>query len=123
MPAHGVVVSHLLRMRKALGSIPSVSIFKSQFQFASASRIYILDRRLREWATSELELASSFHSPPCEPPLHDVSALPQNCVVRAAQSSGARNLIVQNSIMHSAFPIRSNSFECMWHIWQNRSRF
>ena len=29
--AHGVVVSHPLRMRKALGSIPSVSIFHAPF--------------------------------------------------------------------------------------------
>ena len=38
--AHGVVVSHLLRMRKALGSNPSVSIcvFRVFHKFESAAR-------------------------------------------------------------------------------------
>ena len=36
--AHGVVVSHPLSMREALGSIPSVSIFVLQVISAMASR-------------------------------------------------------------------------------------
>ena len=37
--AHGVVVSHPLRMRKALGSIPSVSMLYAMLAFKGLAQI------------------------------------------------------------------------------------
>ena len=46
--AHGVVVSHPLRMRKALGSNPSVSIFAVRADLALAPGFAHLDGRTKQ---------------------------------------------------------------------------